>query len=204
MINKLSNKIAWFFFTNELIAEKEDIEVYAYGLEMLIPPIIEIGIVIAISLYIRQFLPTLAFLIAFIPIRTYAGGYHAKTHFRCFLVLLGVYCFVLAAVYMTPVWLLKWLMLFSIITSIATIYLLAPIENRNKPVSDELKKECRKNSLSIVIYQSVFIFALISETVQSSTLYSYCLGLLSAAISLIAVNIKYKVEGGKYNEERIG
>lgn len=84
MIHQLSEKIA-FLFCKETIIESDMKEVYAYGLELLFATLFTGSIVFGLSSQLGIFRKTILLLIPFSIIRSYAGGYHAKTHFRCIL-----------------------------------------------------------------------------------------------------------------------
>ena len=73
------------------IIKKEDVAIYKYGILLFLTSALEIGIILILSLFIGNFIETIIFFVAFLPIRVYAGGYHADTKLRCFFVLIGVY-----------------------------------------------------------------------------------------------------------------
>ena len=67
------------------IIKKEDVAIYKYGILLFLTSALEIGIILILSLFIGNFIETIIFFVAFLPIRVYAGGYHADTKLRCFL-----------------------------------------------------------------------------------------------------------------------
>ena len=75
MIGKLSLKTAVFFSDNNIISS-EDIEAYAYGLEILISTVINFMAAIFIAVLTGEFLAFTVCLAAFITLRLHAGGYH--------------------------------------------------------------------------------------------------------------------------------
>jgi accessory gene regulator B len=64
----------------------QNVEIYAYALELLFMVVLNLTLVILVALYL-QFLPTtLAFLAVFIPFRGLGGGVHLSTFPRCIVV----------------------------------------------------------------------------------------------------------------------
>ena len=144
MLHNLSIKIANSFYTMGVVQEEEDIEVYAYGVELLISTVASLVAVLIIGACFGQFYTALAFLIAFIPIRTYAGGYHAATHLRCFMTLLVVYGLDILLVAFIPKSHIVWIALIISIISAILVYWLSPIPDENKPISEEKKRNIAK------------------------------------------------------------
>ncbi|MBE5938505.1 MAG: hypothetical protein E7265_10815 [Lachnospiraceae bacterium] len=74
------------------IVSKEDVECYRYGLELLISTIINFILTVVVSLIFGRLYSFLPFTIVYVPMRLYAGGYHAKNHFRCILFSTALFC----------------------------------------------------------------------------------------------------------------
>ena len=70
---------------------KSETDICKYGLEVFISSALGIVSVFVISAFAGNFLETVLFFAAFIPLRIYAGGYHASTKLRCYLLSLLVY-----------------------------------------------------------------------------------------------------------------
>lgn len=76
----LSNKILCYI--NKKI-KLEDIEIYRYGIEIIMSDLSNFLIIIIPSLFLHKFLEGCLFLITFVGIRRYSGGFHCSTCFRC-------------------------------------------------------------------------------------------------------------------------
>lgn len=61
----------------------DEASVYRYGYTLLLERAINIIIVACISMVTKNYISVLLFLFAFIPIRTFAGGWHSKKFFLC-------------------------------------------------------------------------------------------------------------------------
>lgn len=114
--------------------EEEDREIYEYGFHHGIMLIINIICTIAIGIAMKMFWEVLLFLAAFVPLRTNAGGFHAKTQFRCF-----IYSNLIVVIILFFGRLLAGHRLLLAIIGMAAaivITLLAPVEDQNKPLDE--------------------------------------------------------------------
>lgn len=189
MLHNLSMKLANSFFVKGFVQKEEDIEVYAYGLELLISTLASLLAVLILGACFGQFYPAIAFLLAFIPIRTYAGGYHAATHFRCFMTLMVVYGLDILLVAYLPQRHIVWIALTVSIISAVLVYWLSPIPDANKPISMEKRKNYREISIAIVSAQLFLVSVAVFLGWTHTALISFTYGQLAAALSLAAVKI---------------
>ena len=136
MFKSYASKITSFLIENKEI-NQDDYEVYKYGFEVLIAFIVNIAIVLSIGLLFNKIFYSIAFLICYCPIRQFAGGYHANNYTK------------------------YTLMIFIISTlSYTGIFILAPIEHRNNPLTLREIKKYKKISriLAGVVYILTLIF----------------------------------------------
>lgn len=68
---------------SNILDSKENMEIYAYALELLFMVILNLTLVILAAFYLRIVPTTLAFLAVFIPFRGFGGGVHMSTFPRC-------------------------------------------------------------------------------------------------------------------------
>lgn len=59
---------------------------YVYGVELALSTLFSCCSILVISLFLGDVCIGILFLLSFISIRTFAGGFHAKTYFRCFVI----------------------------------------------------------------------------------------------------------------------
>ena len=67
---------------NEIISS-EDREIYVYGLKQGLILLINILTTLLIGFAFNKTTETIVFLASYIPLRVYAGGYHARTQMGC-------------------------------------------------------------------------------------------------------------------------
>lgn len=63
----------------------DDLDVYTYGCELVISSFLGILLSLLSGLFLSNFFETTVFLILFIILRRYTGGFHANSHFNCIL-----------------------------------------------------------------------------------------------------------------------
>ena len=148
MIHNISRFLAKRWSVHGVIKES-DIEIYQYGLELIISTGINLLIMIGISFVFGQPLIVLPYLLGFVPQRIFAGGYHAKNHLFCILFNTAVYsaaCLIALNIEESTA------ILSSVIescVSFALVFLLAPVPTKNKPLSIEERKRNRRISLTL-------------------------------------------------------
>lgn len=146
-------------FIGQGIVPYRDREIYAYGLYQGIVMAINILTYILISLYFKMVWESMIFLISYIPLRTYAGGYHARTQIKCYLLSMLMIFLVLLAIKVVP-WTSP-MMIGATILSTSMIFILAPVEDRNKPLTDSQENVFRKVARTILLIELLIISILL-------------------------------------------
>ena len=185
--------------------DKGDVEVYAYGFEMFWENVLSLGLMLAIGIFIGCGYETVFFLLAFLSMRSSAGGYHAKTSGRCFLSSLVIYSIFLFLLFLIPGWLVGLLSISCVCFSIVPILKLAPFRDEiHTPLGQRLSKIMRKRTIVIFTIQVVAIVGLSGFITASQQLefpitdiiprlcLSISLGLLTSVLSLIVAKIEAK------------
>ena len=90
LIARMSRSISSFFIVHGVIS-KDEREVYNYSFEILLATVLNFLVVVILAIVSRTIPQTVFYLLGFLPLRQIAGGYHAKTHFRCLLILIFSY-----------------------------------------------------------------------------------------------------------------
>ena len=132
MLNRIIEKIV-SFWTDKDIIKKEDEDIYIYGLTLIFSTMINIAMVMVSAVIMGRVLESIALLAMIIPLQSCGGGYHAKTHLKCFLIMfLGWWAVTPMIPYIT-------LPIGTAIacTSLAIVFTLAPVRHVNVPMSKE-------------------------------------------------------------------
>jgi accessory gene regulator B len=188
----LSKRISSLFISNQIIQE-EDKEVYEYSFELLLSTLFNLVVVIAIAIVTRRVLEALLFVLGFVPLRSFAGGYHASTHFRCFLILLFTYSLFILTTFFLMTKLVLPITIVLTLSSVLLIFVLSPVEDSNKPFSEEeTVKFKRKSRIGILIY-SLAILGLLLLLNNKIFGLSLAFGVFSVSLSLLASVIRNKI-----------
>ena len=152
MIAKFAKKINEILIQKGIV-QKEDAELYQYGIEN--------GIVVAGNLLASGIFGivtgrpglVLVFLLFYASLRSYSGGSHCKSRIGCFLISMAIlfipvytYEFVMNNVPATVILMIG-------IAAVVVILILSPVESINKPLDDEEKKYYARVTHCIVALQ---------------------------------------------------
>lgn len=175
----ISNKLV-----DKQIINEDDTDVYTYGFEIVISSLLILLGIISLGTIFHCLLKVIVFMVFFCSLRIQAGGYHAKTHLKCFSYF-TLSCFL--AILVTQI-LLDYdknyiVIILILIESCIIVVTYAPVDTINKPLSNSEKVNYKRNSVITVIIQSIIILTL--STLVSS-LQSYC---MVAAIAIFIESV---------------
>ena len=186
MISWLSQKLADLFVSSGAVPA-EDRDVYVYGLDVLISTAASVLCVLVIGILAGRLPVTLLFLACFIALRSVAGGFHASTHFRCFLIMLGAYGAALLPVFFLTEGLLGRAALPMVAVSLAVVIALAPAPHDNRPVTPAKLKRFRVLSLWLAGGEVAAAAACVALSLNIPA-YAVAAGMFTAAASLCAAH----------------
>lgn len=132
MFSTIIKKIVGYWVDNEII-DDFDRDIYEYGFELILSSVINIAVVIITSIFVNRLFESIALLTVIIPMQSCGGGYHAKTHLRCFLIMyIG---------WWPVIWIIPYITLLTAIpiacVSLVIIFVLAPVPHENVPMSEK-------------------------------------------------------------------
>lgn len=183
------------------IIKAEDDAVFKYGLEAFAMSVLEILSVLILSLFLSSFIETLMFFVAFVPFRMYAGGYHAETKLRCYLVLLAVYAiFILLIGYMPAKYIMP-VEICSMVLTAVMVFTSAPIVNKNKRASENERRVYRKISIVLMLVEFGIIILGMVILPGNIIFFSFSLGQSAVTSSMVAAALQKKIAGGDTNEK---
>lgn len=186
MFAKISEQLTESLEQNEAI-RSEDRELYTYGFKQGLIILLNLATTLIIGLIFGKVLQLSLFMAAFIPLRTFAGGYHAKTPIRCYLLSIVM---LTAVVLCMKHLILDELMYCLIITvSAAVILLLSPVEDINKPLDEEEIRVYKKRTLYILAFELVLFFIMNYLNLDGFTVV-VCYEMAILGIMLIAGKLK--------------
>ncbi|MDE7432508.1 MAG: accessory gene regulator B family protein [Lachnospiraceae bacterium] len=163
MFDYISEKITNQLIRKEVIIYAER-DIYKYGLEQLFMTVLNLATTVFLGILYGQLWQGLLFVAAFMAIRSYAGGYHAATPVRCYLLTTLIITAVLSVIKYVKIDIFICLLLLA--ASGVIILSLSPVESENKPL-DNMEK---------MIY-------------RTKTIVSWCVETFAAVISVL---LKYE------------
>ncbi len=185
MYARIAQKISYYYIRQKYIKES-DREIYVYSFEVLISFISNLLLIIILSLILKIFVPTILYIIGFLPLRRIAGGYHADTHFRCTITLLCVYLSFAGLIKIMPYDYYLYVSVPLAIIASVIILILVPVEDHNNPLSSDEKKKLRRRVCFILPMALIITGLLITFHVTRRYGLSVVLGIATVACSLIA------------------
>lgn len=134
--------------------------IYTYGIQLSLSTLASMCSIIILGTVLGNISSALLFLSVFFFLRLFTGGYHAPTYARCFLltniVYLAVYGLSQGLVYFR---LFAFLPVIAL-ASCVTIILLAPIQNKNHPMSETTYAKNRKVAIGLATLETLLLLVL--------------------------------------------
>ncbi len=190
MINDWEHKATKFLIKNQLIEKKES-ELYEYGFFILFSNILYLSITILIGLINHMILESLIFYVSFSMLRRYAGGFHAKTKTRCFIITTAALLVSINLIYFylhynedKNLFAIVLLLVFSLV-----IVIRAPLDTLEKPLFQTERKHFRRKSL--IVLSTLLLISIVSYCLQINSLFApCCVSIILEGVLLIAGKIK--------------
>ena len=149
MYKKICNATIEQLCNAGIIGENEK-ELYRFGLEGLLFTFLNLGTALIIGIVMDAILECVVFLLAFLPLRQYAGGYHAKTRVGCYF--LSVTCMWVAMNVLVHQEFKEYILVIACVM-VVVIFLLAPVENENRKLTFEEKIRYGKAAKLVLIFE---------------------------------------------------
>lgn len=191
MISELSNRLVSYWLSIKVI-HKEHFRAYAHGCELIISDMISNLILFIIAVLLEKVVEMFIFLVVFSFIRMVCGGYHASSYRNCIL----LFTFTTIVVIIFTVWctdkgLYAILVLMSVIAD-ACLFILAPVDNPNKPLSkNETIKYRKKTRKRLVFINMIILFTYLCFPVLADEI-AYALTAISCTAVYFGVGLAKK------------
>lgn len=187
MVSELSERIA-----NRLIRKKvidsEEKEIYQYGMNQMLLSLINVVTTLIIGILLGMLWQCLLFTFSFMVIRTYAGGYHASTQKKCYLLTTSIIIATLSVIKYVEINNYICLMLLSI--SSVIILMLSPVGAENKPLDNIEIVIYRKKT--IIVWCMEFLIAIVFILIDFKEI-SICITLAQVDLALSLFSGKWKI-----------
>lgn len=188
MIQRVCLKLCdCFIDTGIITSEMKDL--YCYGMHQGVVLFFNLLTALFIGVLLDSVMEVILYLTAYIPLRIYAGGYHAETPGRCYIfsvilitaILLAIRFFAISDV----------VCCIGMILSFAVIFIIAPMEDKNKPFTTKEQIFFKKQIRYLLFIETIFF--IIACFISCTTLSTYIFAaFITMAFMLILGHIKNK------------
>ena len=198
MIHLISENLTKFIYNNIQI-ENDMRDVYKYGIEVTISSTLNIILIILASTIILDITFGIIFLIVFVLLRSFSGGYHANTYFKCNL----VFVITFLSVYGVNEIIINFLDLQNIFALLGTVGLLSliivvvfsPVKNKHKLITANQAKKCRIKAVIVYFFLSVIALIVIcSDNIEYGAFIIITLTAVAVMILIEIIKRRYKHE----------
>ncbi len=179
--------------------DDSDKDIYIFGIYQGAILLLNIVTALSIGIILNMFLEIVLYLIFFLPLRIFAGGYHAKTQLRCYIMSTVTNVFILLGIGFLQHNKSIWELLYFII-SFCVVWRLVPVADANKPLlPEEHLKYQKKVRGTLVLLASIAALAYVSgiEVVTAVIEMSVC---FLAIILLMGILKNRKILKTRENE----
>lgn len=157
------------FLTKKNVLSENNGDVNTYAMEVILLNTSLLGTIFIISLYFGEIIHFLSYVIFFIPLRVFSGGYHSKRSEACFILSNVMYTVTLiTSKYMLLMYKNKIVLVSTLIMMIMTM-VFSPIENINHPLTKERRDRNKSYIKKIVFidFALLLLFVNLKTTIAS-------------------------------------
>lgn len=200
MIRRFSEKILEYLIKSNVIENTDiDKEYYQYGIEITISSLLNVILIVIIGILTHSFFESVIFLVCFILIRQFTGGFHADTYIKCNLTFCVSFITILILYYATAQYISTYITILITFVCVSVFLVMCPIEHINKPIPNN-KKVIHKIVAALlgVVYGAIgTILTAFSNRYGALVIYTLSL----VAVLVIAAIIKERRSGDENNKK---
>lgn len=145
MIDTIAWKIAAFLAARDGF-EDDRTKIYQVGVDVVLSTLINIAGIFGLAFIIGNLPGAVIFLLCFMTVRSYSGGFHASTRTRCFFLTCGSYLVTALAVVPRMAQYYWYLAVGFSLADILVFAVYVPIENKNKRLPPDWKVQNRRKA----------------------------------------------------------
>lgn len=176
------------------VIKEEDAEIYIYGINQILTSVLNMSSALIIGLIFGVFPEIAVFMAAYIPLRSFAGGYHAKTPLSCYV--FSVIMLIVVSIGLKYLHLADWVYYAVLVAATLVVLVLSPVEDRNKPLDEIEQKVYKRRTILIAAVEltlAMLLKLLMFDDLFIATAYSFVV----LSLMLIAGKAKNRFELSK-------
>ena len=152
MFAKTAKQLVVHLEENRII-KSDDRELYVYGFNQGLTILLNLVTTLGIGLLFDSTVQLVVFMVAYIPLRSYAGGYHARTPLKCYMI--SIIMLIAVSICLRCIVLNHWWYWILVVLSIILIVFLSPVEDKNNPLDEIEATVYRKRAIIITMVEVV-------------------------------------------------
>ncbi len=172
---------------------------YEYGIDVFFSSLLNMLGILVIYALLGFLQEGMVLIVFFASLRTFAGGYHAQTRFKCFTFFLAISGIAIWLYQHISFDLNSQVLFIGLGTCLVFVAKFAPMDTSNKPIGDVKKRKYRTKSIMIVTSQMLIIFSLYKLSYDGTAL-AATLGVFSAVFTMLIHLIQQVLRGEFYHE----
>ena len=185
------------FLVAKCYIKEEEHHIYSYCFEVVFSAIAFWGSMFLFALLTGTLVPTAFYLASFCLFRHVAGGYHASTHLRCFMMSVVFYTIFFLTISFIPTHLHLILSFFFIVVSYAAFLAFAPLDHENNPFTPEQKLQLRRKLLILMLF-FLLVIAILTVYHYSAIIFYLACGCFQSGTAILLAE-KQKRKDGRNN-----
>ncbi len=171
------------------LLQDDDVDVMAYYLENIISSGLVVFSVIGIAFLTGLYQESVLYFCTFFLGRHCCGGYHARTHLRCYVLSMGTYLlFLLLTIGFAKVGEPFAAVTFMVVAANLFIFIFAPADSENKRFTKKEKRLYRRNSLLFLAGIDLLYLGCLTDICMGS-FFSVFFAVLQLAVSVAIVKL---------------
>lgn len=179
MIGKMADGIVQRLIQEQLLEQGKN-AFYVYAIQLVCERWLTVGTILLVSVILKNELQTILFLLCFLNLRKYTGGYHAKTFCQCYFGTIATY--LVMPIFVSILNGIFALHIVLLLTAIVYIAVVATINHPNMALDKEEYEASRKRARVVLMLEGISI----------ALCYAICvgeryIGFMSSAIILCAL-----------------
>lgn len=196
MFKQWAKDISLMLIANKIITF-ENREAYSYGIELFLFKTSLYIIIAVIALITHTLIPSAIFVVSYMLLRQYNGGYHCKTAEMCMVVSIFMYLIFLL-LYNLDYGYERMFFLVASVVSILPIFIFSPVENINNPLTSKEKR--KYHIISVVIAAALIAITILGYVHNIKNLFYAASYALTADAVLIILGLRRNTNEEACNE----
>lgn len=176
MISKMAYRITAWLIKCEVV-EEADRELYEYAIHSLWLNVAPIILVLVYGIAMQKVYQSILFIIPFLSIRKYSGGFHAKREVTCFIISSVVLA---TCVYLTGSLQCEMVLHILVVVSVFILVVFSPIDSENRRLDADERKIFKKVTIiGSLFWMSFYVVCVVLQYEKSAV--SIAIGIMLTA-----------------------